>query len=125
MKKRFRAYPIGYFHIDIADVQTAEGKLPLYVDIDRTSKFAFARLHAKADRSTAVAFLEALLEAVPYNLHTILTDNGIPFADLHGTGTGQPPDTASTALTRSAASMASSTGSPSPTIPGPMGRSSG
>ncbi|MBB5986927.1 hypothetical protein HNP60_002901 [Sphingobium sp. B1D3A] len=24
-KKRFKAYPIGYFHIDIAQVQTAEG----------------------------------------------------------------------------------------------------
>ncbi|MCE4374057.1 IS481 family transposase, partial [Xanthomonas hortorum pv. hederae] len=26
-KKRFKSYPIGYFHIDIAEVQTAEGKL--------------------------------------------------------------------------------------------------
>ncbi|GLK74651.1 transposase [Ancylobacter dichloromethanicus] len=25
-KKRFKSYPIGYFHIDIAEVQTAEGK---------------------------------------------------------------------------------------------------
>src|SRR5262245_37577493 len=39
-KKRFKAYPIGYFHVDIAEVQTAEGKLYLYVAIDRTSKFA-------------------------------------------------------------------------------------
>lgn len=30
-KKKFKAYPIGYFHIDIAEVQTAEGKLYLYV----------------------------------------------------------------------------------------------
>ena len=81
-KKRFKAYPIGYFHIDIAEVHTEEGKLYLYVGIDRTSKFAFAQLHEKADRPTAVAFLEALLEAVPYGLHTILTDNGIQFADL-------------------------------------------
>ncbi len=81
-KKRFKAYPIGYFHIDIAEVHTEEGKLHLYVGIDRTSKFAFAQLHEKADRPTAVAFLEALLEAVPYDLHTILTDNGIQFADL-------------------------------------------
>jgi transposase InsO family protein len=29
-----------------------------------------------------VSFLEALIEAVPYRLHTILTDNGIQFADL-------------------------------------------
>jgi transposase-like protein len=26
-KKKFKSYPIGYFHIDIAEVQTAEGKL--------------------------------------------------------------------------------------------------
>src|SRR5689334_18853124 len=26
-KKRFASYPIGYFHIDIAEVQTEEGKL--------------------------------------------------------------------------------------------------
>src|SRR6516164_4852086 len=38
-KKNFKAYPIGYFHIDIAELQTAEGKLYLYVAIDRTSKF--------------------------------------------------------------------------------------
>jgi len=81
-KQKFKVYPIGYFHIDIAEVRTEEGKLHLYVGIDRTSKFAFAQLHEAADRPTAVAFLEALLEAVPYELHTILTDNGIQFADL-------------------------------------------
>lgn len=26
-KKRFKSYPIGYFHIDIAEVQTEEGRL--------------------------------------------------------------------------------------------------
>ena len=26
-RKKFKAYPIGFFHIDIAEVQTAEGKL--------------------------------------------------------------------------------------------------
>ena len=29
-KKKFKDYPIGYFHIDIAEVRTAEGKLYLY-----------------------------------------------------------------------------------------------
>jgi hypothetical protein len=57
------------------------GKLYLFVGIDRTSKFAFVQLHGQADRPTTVLFLEALLEAVPYRLHTILTDNGIQFAD--------------------------------------------
>jgi transposase-like protein len=39
-KSKFKAYPIGFFHIDIAEVRTAEGKLHLIVAIDRTSKFA-------------------------------------------------------------------------------------
>ena len=43
--KKFRVYPIGYFHIDIAEVRTKQGKLHLFVAIDRTSKFAYAELH--------------------------------------------------------------------------------
>ncbi len=78
-KKKFKSYPIGYFHIDIAEVQTAEGKLYLYVAIDRTSKFAFVKLVKKTGRSSASAFLEALIAAVPYKIHTVLTDNGIQF----------------------------------------------
>src|SRR5947209_2108076 len=81
-KRKFKAYPIGYFHIDIAEVRTAEGKLYLFVAIDRTSNFAFVALHEKADRPTAARFLEALIAAVPYRLYTVLTDNGIQFADL-------------------------------------------
>src|ERR1700720_3353273 len=81
-KRKFKAYPIGYFHIDIAEVRTEEGKLYLFVAIDRTSKFAFVELHQKADRPIAGRFLEALIAAVPYRLPPGLTDNGIPFADL-------------------------------------------
>ncbi|MBK3746232.1 IS481 family transposase, partial [Paraburkholderia aspalathi] len=82
VKKKFKAYPIGYFHIDIAEVQTAEGKLYLYVGIDRTSKFAFTQLVNKANTATALAFLDALVSAVPYRIEIVLTDNGTQFADL-------------------------------------------
>ncbi len=34
-QKKFKPYPIGFFHIDIAEVQTGQGKLYLYVGIDR------------------------------------------------------------------------------------------
>ena len=78
-KKKFKSYPIGYFHIDIAEVQTAEGKLYLYVAIDRTSKFAFVQLVQKTGRTSASAFLVAVIAAVPYKIHTVLTDNGIQF----------------------------------------------
>ncbi|BCI65888.1 hypothetical protein AAJCM20276_05120 [Acetobacter aceti] len=36
----------------------------------------------KANRRTAWEFLEYLLRIVPYQVHTILTDNGIQFAEL-------------------------------------------
>jgi len=81
-KKKFKKYPIGYFHIDLTEVRTAEGKLCLFVAVDRTSKFAFAQLVERANVVTASAFLDALVETIPYQIHTVLTDNGIQFADL-------------------------------------------
>ncbi len=47
-KKKFKAYPIGFFHIDLAEVCTGQGKLHMFVAIDRTSKFTFVELHEKA-----------------------------------------------------------------------------
>jgi transposase InsO family protein len=80
-KRKFKTYPIGYFHIDIAEVQTAEGKLRLFVAIDRTSKFAFVELHQEGGKMIAAQFLRNLVAAVPYTLHTVLTDNGIQFTN--------------------------------------------
>jgi IS30 family transposase len=78
-KKRFKRYPIGYFHIDLANVRTVEGKLNLFVAIDRTSKFVHPRLEKKAGKMEAAQFLRDLLQALPYRIHTVLTDNGIQF----------------------------------------------
>jgi transposase InsO family protein len=84
VKRKFKSYPIGYFHIDIADVRTAQGKLYLFVAIDRTSKFAFVELHERATTRVAAQFLHALVKVVPYKIHTVLTDNGIHFTDPGG-----------------------------------------
>ena len=81
VKKKFKVYPIGYFHVDIAEVQTAEGKLYLFVAIDRTSKFVYVELHVKAGKMVAAAFLNNLIAAVPYAIHIVLTDNGIQFTN--------------------------------------------
>jgi IS30 family transposase len=80
-KKCFKWYPIGYFHIDLAEVRTAEGKLNLFVATDRTSKFAFVRLEKRAGKMEAAQFLHDLLQAQPYRIHTVLTDNGIQFTN--------------------------------------------
>ena len=89
-KKKFKAYPIGYFHIDLAEVRTAEGKLYLFVAIDRTSKFAFVELHEKATRPIAGDFLRHLIAAVPYKIHTVLTDNGTHFTTPGNTSSAAP-----------------------------------
>jgi transposase InsO family protein len=80
-KKKFAKYAIGYFHVDIAEVHTEQGRLYLFVAIDRTSKFAYAELHPNRTRTTACQFLCRLTAAVPYRIHIVLTDNGIQFTN--------------------------------------------
>src|SRR5476649_1014763 len=69
-KRKFKTYPIGYFHIDIAEVRTEQGKLHMFVAIDRTSKFAFVELHEKATTEVSGDFLRRLLKAIPYKIHS-------------------------------------------------------
>ena len=85
-RAKFKRYPIGFFHIDIAELRTEQGKLYLLVAIDRTSKFAFVELHEKVTRRVAGNFLRALIAAVPYRVHTVLTDNGTHFTEPSGNG---------------------------------------
>lgn len=80
-KKKFKKYPIGYFHIDITEVRCEEGKLYLFVAIDHTSKFAYVKLFEKQGKMQAAQFLENLIEKVPYKIHKILTDNGVQFTN--------------------------------------------
>jgi len=74
----------------VAGARYFEGRSPewlrlyLFVAIDRTSKFAFTELHGKATRRVAADFLLNLIKAVPYKIHTVLTDNGTHFTDPKG-----------------------------------------
>jgi transposase InsO family protein len=53
----------------------------MFVAIDRTSKFAFVRLIEKPGKMAAAQFLRDLIKALPYKIHTILTENGIQFTN--------------------------------------------
>ena len=90
-KHKFKTYPLGDFHVDIAEVRTEEGKLHLFVALDRTTKFAFIELHEKATTRVSGDFLRHLIAAVPYKVHTVLTDNGIHFT-TPGAGGSAVPD---------------------------------
>jgi hypothetical protein len=71
------ANPTEFFHIDIAEVQTVEGQLYLFVAIDRSGMFAIAQFVETVDKNTASEFLQRVVEEVPYQIHTILTANDI------------------------------------------------
>jgi transposase-like protein len=111
--KKFESYPIGFFPIDLAEARTAEDKLYGFAAIDRTSKFVVVKLVERADRQAAAAFLEALVEAVPYRIPTVLTDNGIQFAELPKKRQGQPPAGVAIPSTGSVSFMESNPDSPS------------
>jgi transposase InsO family protein len=83
-RQRFKTYPLGYIHLDLAEVWTNQGKLYLFVAIDRVSKFAFAELHERATPRLAADFLRRLIAHVPFHVHTVLTDNGFHFTPPHG-----------------------------------------
>src|SRR5215213_9610885 len=53
-------------------------------------KFAVAELHEKATRRIAGDFLRALIAAVPYRVHTVLTDNGTHFTTPGNTASAAP-----------------------------------
>ena len=80
-RKRFAETRIGYVHIDACELRSAEGKVYLFLAIDRVSKFTYVELHPAATMMTGAAFLRSVIAAFPYTIHTVLTDNGIAFAD--------------------------------------------
>ena len=73
---------IGYVHVDVCELRLAEGKLFLFLAIDRVSKFAHVAFFDASTKLNGAAFLREVVAAFPYRLHTVLTDNGMAFADL-------------------------------------------
>ena len=64
-RKNFKSYPSASFHIDIAEVQPADGRRYLLVAIDRTRKFAFVPLHPHTGKLQATPFPRDLQPALP------------------------------------------------------------
>src|SRR5271168_680521 len=81
-RKRFKTYEIGYVHIDSCELRHADGKLVMFLAIDRVSKFAYVEFHDSAGKMEGSTFLSNVVEVFPYKIHTVLTDNGMAFADL-------------------------------------------
>jgi transposase InsO family protein len=81
-RQHFAETAIGYVHIDLRELRLAEGKLFLFLAIDRVSKFAHVAFFEAATKLNGAAFLREVVATFPYAIHTVLTDNGMAFADL-------------------------------------------
>ena len=81
-RNRFKSYQIGYVHIDSCELRHTDGKLVMFLAIDRVSKFTYVEFHASAGKKEGADFLRNVVAAFPYKIHTVLTDNGMAFADL-------------------------------------------
>src|SRR3712207_1297851 len=81
-RERFAETRIGYVHIDVCELRLAQGKLFLFLAIDRGSKFVHVAFFDANTKLNGAAFLREVVAAFPYRLHTVLTDNGMAFADL-------------------------------------------
>jgi transposase InsO family protein len=81
-RKRFAETKIGYVHADVCELRLAQGKLFMFLAIDRVSKFVHVAFFDANTKANGAAFLREVVETFPYRLHTVLTDNGMAFADL-------------------------------------------
>jgi transposase InsO family protein len=81
-RKPFAETTIGYVHIDVRELRLAEGKLFMFLAIDRVSKFVHVAFYDANTKLNGAAFLREVLAAFSYQIHTVLTDNGMAFADL-------------------------------------------
>ena len=69
-------------HIDTAELRLTKGKLNMFLVIDRVSKFTYARFRDDTGKINGADFLRGVINAFPYKIHTVLTNNGMAFADL-------------------------------------------
>lgn len=68
---RFAQTAIGYVHIDSCELRHADGKLVMFLAIDRVSKFAYVEFHDHAGKMEGAAFLRNVVAAFPYKIHTV------------------------------------------------------
>lgn len=62
------------------ELRHADGKLIMFLAIDRVSKFTYVEFHDSAGKMEGAAFLQNVVQVFPYQIHIVLTDNGIAFA---------------------------------------------
>ena len=82
--KPFKDYEPGYVHIDIKDLPRMpdeQQKRYLYVAIDRATRWVYLEVRHSKSAQDARAFMKRVEDKAPFNIQTVLTDNGKSFTD--------------------------------------------
>jgi transposase-like protein len=78
----FEQATVGFIHIDLKHLPALERrKSYAFVAIDRATRYVYVEIHQRRDGQTSAGFLKRFLAHFPYDVHTILTDNGAEFTD--------------------------------------------
>ena len=62
---KFADAVIGFVHIDNSELRLAQGKLNMFLAIDRVSKFTYVEFHNDAGKMNGVNFLRGVVSASP------------------------------------------------------------
>ena len=79
---KFSPVKIGHVHIDSAELRQSEGEIHKFLAIDQVSKFTYVEFHDSVGKINGADFLRGVINAFPYKMHAVVTDNGMSFTDL-------------------------------------------
>ena len=82
--KPFKHYEPGYLHVDLKylpQMADENKRRYVFVAIDRATRWVFISIKSHKTAAAAKSFLKELSKAVPFKIHTLLTDNGKEFTD--------------------------------------------
>ena len=82
--KSFKDYEPGFVHVDIQYLPQMQGEASrryLFVAIDRATRWVYLEIRKDKSARSARAFLNKLLQAAPFKVQKVLTDNDKAFTD--------------------------------------------
>lgn len=91
--KTFKDYQVGFVHMDIKylpQLPEETKRRYLYVAIDRASRWVDFEVRADRKQRSARAFVANLIQAAPFRITHLLTDNEAAFTDRLNQPTGEP-----------------------------------
>nr|WP_245747107.1 hypothetical protein [Paraburkholderia lycopersici] len=105
-------------------MKISSGKQHTFVAVDRVTKFTHVAFFDRATKANAAQFLRRVIEAFPYQIHTVLTDNGVAFPSRKTTVVAWLTPESGASLSAFAWPTASGKNAPGHITPGSMAWSS-